>query len=974
MFNRYFRFFLFAILSLCTMTGRYARAQTISGVINSYARALAFDYCQNTVTIAGTTDFAVGDSVLIMQMTGVTIDQTNTASFGTVTKENGISNVEFAQVAAITPTTLRFKNTLLNQYNDTSGVVQVIKVPVYQDVTIKDTLRAKPWDGSTGGVLVLVASGSVTMNAPIDVSGEGFRGGGWDGSMTNTTAKFQDKWFYSIAQDSAGLKGEGIAGNISQSIGAGRGAPATGGGGGNALASGGGGGGSFGAAGGNGGYQTNSPTYGSFPNGGVGGYAFMGKAGQMTLMMGGGGGSGQESNGFGSAGGNGGGIAILITPSLTPNGKWIISRGMSASASGIDGAGGGGAGGAVYVDVPTINGVCVAILNGGDGGKASSIKYPPYAFGPGGGGATGALWTKSNVLLNSASGIYGLVTDCTDATLNLTAYGATAGQSNGSAFPPIPIPESTIPFTAPSAALHLETICSGEKTTFSASGGDSYAWTGAGITDPTNAQQTDITPAATTVYHVTITKGACQYIDTVHIEVLPQPKVVFSGITAACSGSKTTYTIPQEPNTTYTWQVTGGTPSATSGASIDVDWTTAGTQSITLQASNGKCSNSSVQQITVGSPVTPQIVAGKTTICSGESTTLSADATYASYLWHPGNQTTPSITVNTTGTFTLDVTSASQCSGTSSPMTVTVNPAPVTSINATLTLLDKPTDQSTLSVTGGPFASYLWSTGETTDNITVTKPGTYSVKVTDANNCDTTVTIDIIDAASLPAVELALKTISAYAGDHIILPISILSSRNLDKGAATDYSYSIRFNKSLLAPAVAEASPSINGRWRSITKQGTRAATLTSGDLDHIELIAALGDTTATPIYFDNITWSNGKAIRTTLDSGWFELLGVCHAGGTRLFSEDGHVLLAAPRPNPIHDFGTLDYSLAEIGTTQLLIRDMLGRTVTTIMNGDAIPGDYHAILDAAALPNGMYNIILRTPTQVFTSKMEVYH
>ncbi|MBL4664787.1 MAG: PKD domain-containing protein, partial [Nitrospinaceae bacterium] len=48
-----------------------------------------------------------------------------------------------------------------------------------------------------------------------------------------------------------------------------------------------------------------------------------------------------------------------------------------------------------------------------------------------------------------------------------------------------------------------------------------------------------------------------------------------------------------------------------------------------------------------------------------------------------------------------------------------------------------------LTTTAPTAVSYLWSTGETTQNITITEPGDYSVTVTDANGCTNTAEITI---------------------------------------------------------------------------------------------------------------------------------------------------------------------------------------------------------------------------------------
>jgi hypothetical protein len=50
--------------------------------------------------------------------------------------------------------------------------------------------------------------------------------------------------------------------------------------------------------------------------------------------------------------------------------------------------------------------------------------------------------------------------------------------------------------------------------------------------------------------------------------------------------------------------------------------------------------------------------------------------TYSNYLWTPGSATTSSINVVSTGSYTLKVTDANNCTATSTPVSVTVNPVP----------------------------------------------------------------------------------------------------------------------------------------------------------------------------------------------------------------------------------------------------------------------------------------------------------
>ena len=138
--------------------------------------------------------------------------------------------------------------------------------------------------------------------------------------------------------------------------------------------------------------------------------------------------------------------------------------------------------------------------------------------------------------------------------------------------------------------------------------------------------------------------------------------------------------------------------------------------------------------------MTPTITAGgQTTFCNGGSVTLTSSAG-TSYLWSNG-ATTQSINVTASGSYTVKVINASGCqSATSVATVVTVNALPATpSITA-----DGPTTfcaGGTVTLSSSPETSYLWSNGETTPSINVTTTGNYTVKVTNANGCQSAASV-----------------------------------------------------------------------------------------------------------------------------------------------------------------------------------------------------------------------------------------
>lgn len=113
------------------------------------------------------------------------------------------------------------------------------------------------------------------------------------------------------------------------------------------------------------------------------------------------------------------------------------------------------------------------------------------------------------------------------------------------------------------------------------------------------------------------------------------------------------------------------------------------------------------------------------------------------YNWSTGDST-QTITVNTSGTYWLEVTDSAGCSGTDT-VAVTIYNLPVISLGQDTIICA----QDSIILDAGVYDTYLWSTGETSQLITVDSIGTgigivtISVQVTDTNTCINNDTINI---------------------------------------------------------------------------------------------------------------------------------------------------------------------------------------------------------------------------------------
>ncbi|HYF30131.1 MAG TPA: T9SS type A sorting domain-containing protein [Chitinophagaceae bacterium] len=442
---------LYPVLILL-LVGSIVSGQNISGVVNTYHKVNAINTTTNTLTLSSAAGLSPGVKVLIIQMKGATIDNTNTATFGNITSLGNAGNYEFNYVCGVNGNDILLVYSLQRTYT-VSGLVQLVTVPRYTDAVVTDTLKAAPWNATTGtgGIIAIEAVNSISLLAPIDANGAGFKGGtyidhpppyncDWSNNITSFFLANPPASVYQLG----GSKGEGIS-TLPANMEMGKGKLANGGGGGNNHNAGGGGGGNY-ATGGSGGMRSNEGTFGCHAqHPGVGGlglsaYGYSTAAANNRVFVGGGGGAGQGNNNVGMPGGNGGGIVFLLTATLNGNNQLIRANGARPYradladpwSAGGDGGGGGGAGGVIVLNVNNYAGNVTAEAMGANGSFSS---YTPSSgcFGPGGGGAGGVIWVSGaalNPLVDTSlgGGLNGLISATTSVVAcRGLANGATPG-------------------------------------------------------------------------------------------------------------------------------------------------------------------------------------------------------------------------------------------------------------------------------------------------------------------------------------------------------------------------------------------------------------------------------------------------------------------------------------------------------------------------------------------------------------------
>ena len=257
------------------------------------------------------------------------------------------------------------------------------------------------------------------------------------------------------------------------------------------------------------------------------------------------------------------------------------------------------------------------------------------------------------------------------------------------------------------------------------------------------------------------------------LTVNPLPVSTASNNGPVCVGSTLSLTGGPAGMTTYSWTGPNGFTSLLQNPTVGANATLAMAGVYTLTATNASGCQSAPSAATVvtvnGLPATPVITAdGPTTFCAGGSVTLISDPA-TSFLWSNA-ATTPGINVTVSGSYSVQVTDANGCQSLSSaPTAVTVHSLPIApSITAS-----GPTTfciGGSVTLTSSPEASYLWSIGATTSNISITSSGSYTVQVTDANGClSAQSTPVIVTVNALPTVSITSSAESMCTGDLRIL-------------------------------------------------------------------------------------------------------------------------------------------------------------------------------------------------------------
>jgi gliding motility-associated-like protein len=509
-----------------------------------------------------------------------------------------------------------------------------------------------------------------------------------------------------------------------------------GGNGGNASGRNGGAGGSGGGfAGGNGGQGGSSGTVsgsdgqsganGSGPSGGAGGLRGQGN----TICAGGFIGIFEgtipypgSNGGAGSSGSNG-----STGPSGAINlGFFVPGAAGSPGSNGANGSGGGGGGGAGGAGLNTNGG-------GGGGGGAGGTGGAGGSGGLGGGGSFSVF-----VYNNGANGNF---TQC-----NLTVGSGGTGGDGGA---------GGTGGVGGTGGQGTTSGCDSDPTGVGGNGGPG----GSGGTGGAGAAGISQTLAL---------DGGGSPLSTSDINFNLAAQPVINVTNVSCTNTPVNFTTA----VANAWDFgSGSTPQTDNGDAVVTQYSTTGRKNITYNsnlysgfynvATSGVNSSPNIQ-------TTVPLINGTYTICEGASADFSSDITGINYIWDLGGASTPNtyngpnfqtisgVLFDTPGTYTITLSTESDCCGPSDldSLTLVVEPRPNVTVDpASVNICEG--DTVTFNASGG--ISYVWSNNNVTSSITVVPVSgnsTYYVIGTSNLGCKSDTIFATVNATSTPVIDI----------------------------------------------------------------------------------------------------------------------------------------------------------------------------------------------------------------------------
>ncbi|WP_367388458.1 gliding motility-associated C-terminal domain-containing protein [Lewinella sp. LCG006] len=391
------------------------------------------------------------------------------------------------------------------------------------------------------------------------------------------------------------------------------------------------------------------------------------------------------------------------------------------------------------------------------------------------------------------------------------------------------------------------------------------------------AQTEDLTQIGAGTYSVTVTDGnGCSAQTAVVVNAASDaPQLSATPQEALCQQATGSINLAVSPalGNSFAW--------SNGDSSEDITGLLPGDYSVTVTAANGCTATQTISVGNTDASITLQAVGADNTSCSSPNGSI--DLTVAepgsyNFLWSNGAQT-EDLTQIGAGFYSVTVTDGNGCSAQTAVVVNAASDAPQLSATPQEALCQQATGSINLAVSPALGNTFVWSNGDSSEDITGLLPGDYSVTVTAANGCTATQTISVgntdatitlqavgADNTSCSSPNGSIDLTVAEPGSYNFLWSNGAQTEDLTQIGAGTYSVTVTDGNGCSAQtSVVIAPPTLP------TLQISGADTLCEGT--PTTLVADAG--------FATYAWSNGGSTASiTVQTGGVYALTVTDAGG----------------------------------------------------------------------------------------------
>ena len=271
---------------------------------------------------------------------------------------------------------------------------------------------------------------------------------------------------------------------------------------------------------------------------------------------------------------------------------------------------------------------------------------------------------------------------------------------------------------SPAPAPTLSVACAGNQLTLSVNGSPASVVWNTGDTGP-------VITKGQGIYQAKVKDGLGNTHYTSFAQVSGSVFADPSGPTTFCRGGSVAITANYQTNLTWSTGATTRTIAISDPGSYFVRF---------RDVSGCDFTSAAINVAVNPLPTNPTITTDKsTTFCQGEAAALTASPA-AVYNWSTGERS-QSISVKTTGSYTLSVTDQNGCTSPGNAVVaVRVNPLPTTPVITAGGPTTFCADQQ-VTLTATPDVAYTWTSGQTTQSVTLNQSGNFSLQTKNEFGC-----------------------------------------------------------------------------------------------------------------------------------------------------------------------------------------------------------------------------------------------